>query len=196
VRRDFGDCSSVNRISGSFVVPSSSALQAIRLSLFLCGAFVILEYQHFHPPRYSKMNLRLITSLVTVLALVILTFRSSLETKLCPQAPTAHSTSQIDGRPIIERRFAAFIAPPELPEGSWAATQSSTKGGFLWVQHNMTSAVSWEVSMAHALHCMAAVRRLVMGKSIGVGHSEDGPPAHIIHCMDYIVQVCNTSLGK
>jgi hypothetical protein len=140
------------------------------------------------------MNLRLVISLLTILALAILTFRSSLETTLCTQAPSARSRSYTDGRSIIERRFASFIAPPELPDGSWATKQSSIKGGFLWVQHNTTSAVSWEVSMAHALHCMAVVRRLVMGKSIGMGSGEDGPPEHVIHCMDYIVQVRRLSL--
>jgi hypothetical protein len=43
--------------------------------------------------------------------------------------------------------------------------------------------------MAHALHCMAVVRRLVMGKSICMGSGEDGPPDHVIHCMDDVNQV-------
>ncbi|KAF2677214.1 hypothetical protein K458DRAFT_436696 [Lentithecium fluviatile CBS 122367] len=113
------------------------------------------------------MALRSITALLTILFLTVLTLRSDILTNICPLPLASPSTSHVHNQAITERRFASFIAAPAMPEGSWATKQIPTKGSFLWVEHNTTSAVSWEVSMAYGLHCMSMIRRLVMGKSIG-----------------------------
>jgi hypothetical protein len=113
-----------------------------------------------------------------------------ITTDLRPPSPTVQTLSS-------PKEFVSFV---EQDPTGWATRPLAENGGFIETQYNETLNVQVGISMFHALHCVERVRGKIVSNGTDDVHLhhdpqnplDDDPEArqlHLIHCLDYIVQV-------
>ncbi|KAI4260313.1 MAG: hypothetical protein L6R42_004113, partial [Xanthoria sp. 1 TBL-2021] len=98
-------------------------------------------------------------------------------------------TTVFQDRPILEN-----LSPSANEE--WERALLTPKGGFLWVQYNVTAERPYGISMFHGLHCLKMLREVIQSShSATKGSEHTGEHKahsqslnHIGHCIGYIAQ--------
>ncbi|CAL8574732.1 hypothetical protein XPA_000685 [Xanthoria parietina] len=141
----------------------------------------------------------IISSIIAVLVMLSIIFHSNINSAFRDLESNRHHprriiTTVFQDRPILEN-----LSPSANEE--WKRALLTPKGGFLWVQYNITAEQPYGISMFHGLHCLKMLREVIQSShhpatNKGNEHhprtaqyTEHGQSLnHIGHCIGYIAQ--------
>jgi hypothetical protein len=162
----------------------------------------------------------LLLLLVASLSYILLTGRNSLAFTLFDEYPKQlllpvkgshrERIKQVDELPVLGPHLRTVNAPDAANEDDGMSlldeAHTADKGGFLHVREKSGRTNYYGISMYHQLHCLKMLRERIEGKHVDQQdhHHQDQSsnhkreviddqktPDHLIHCIDYISQVCS-----
>ncbi|KAI4230241.1 MAG: hypothetical protein L6R36_000206 [Xanthoria steineri] len=135
----------------------------------------------------------IVSSIIAVLVMLSIIFHSNIISAFQDLESNHHQprriTTVFQDRPILEN-----LSPSANEE--WERALLTPRGGFLWVQYNITAEQPYGISMFHGLHCLKMLREVIQSSHTATkgsehpgAHKEHGQSLnHIRHCIGYIAQ--------
>lgn len=150
--------------------------------------------------RTSSLPL-LASSVVAVFVVLLIVFHSNINSVFGSLGSSLHQRHRI-ATVFTDRAVLENLSPSANED--WERALLTPKGGFLWVQYNVTAERPYGISMFHALHCLKLLREVIQNgpmvheaqdstmKASGQGREHVkhlNSLNHVGHCIGYIAQV-------